>query len=155
MCLSNTQGDEEGRPVALRSFVLHEVQALHGGCVLWAGQDRTAIVQVIEPGLWERRYKIKLNEEQWTEIERLVGAHRFLTLEMPQRNGIPDEALAIIAVTTRDGETAKSQKWANDKHPDFDPIHDYLRGLCRAEGDLIREGPFSWDWRPQAFECPW
>ena len=50
---------------------------------------------------------------------------------------------------------AKAGKWANDRNPDFDALYSYLRGLCHSEGELIREGPFDWEWRPDGFEKLW
>jgi hypothetical protein len=152
---------QPGPPVPLKSFTLHNVQGLFGGQAIWAAEDRTAFVQVVGPspagqsGLWERRYKTKLTAEQWAEVERLVGAHHLLTAKVPERPGVPDEALPIIVVVPRAGATVKVRKWANDKAPDFDPVYSYLLGLCRAEGEPVREGAFEWEWRPDGFEQPW
>jgi len=160
--LAGCQGERQpGPPVPLKSFVLHDVQGLGGGHAIWAAEDRTALVQVVgEPpagqrGLWEKRYKIKLTAEQWAEVERLVGAHHLLTAKVPERSGVPDEAHSIIVVVTRSGATVKVRKWANDKHPDFDPVYAYLLGLCRSEAELVREGKFDWGWRPDGFAVPW
>jgi hypothetical protein len=130
---------------------------------LWAGEDGAAVVQVVrvpppgQPGLWEKRYHLTLTGEQRAEIERLVGAHHFLTLKVPERYGEPDEARPTIAVVTREGATAKAAKWDGDKHPDFDPLYEYLLGLCRVaeSGKAVHEGNFDWDWRPQGFDRPW
>jgi hypothetical protein len=156
------EGDRQpGPPVSLKSIVLHDVQGLFGGHALWATNDRTAIVQVVghplagQSDLWEKRYKARLTAEQWTEVERLVGAHHFLTIKLPDRQGIPDEAHPIIAVVPKSGTTAKTRKWANDKHADFDAVYSYLLVLCRAEGELVYEGAFDWEWRPEGFEQPW
>jgi hypothetical protein len=153
--------EQPGPPVPPKSFVLHDVQGLWGGYALWASEDRTAFVQVVDPPpakhseLWEKRYKVKLTAEQWAEVERLVGAYHFLTLQVSERPGVPDEAHPIIVVVTKAGVTTKAQKWANDKHADFDPVYSYLLGLCRADGMLVREGSFEWEWRPEGFEQPW
>ena len=154
---------EPTTPVPLRSFVLHDVQGLSGGHALWARADGTAVVQVVTPappgqsGLWEKRYNATLTPDQRAEVERLVGAHHFLTLAMKDRPGVPDEAHPIIAVVTKGGETAKKRKWANDKHPDFDRLYDYLLGLCQrvVDGQMVREGVYDWEWRPDGFDRPW
>ena len=65
---------------------------------------------------------------------------------------MPDEAHPLIAVATKAGATAKAWKWARDQHPDFDPVYGYLLGLCHQEGELVREGVFEGDWRPDGFE---
>ena len=160
--LAGCEGEREpGQPVPLKSFVLHDVEGMFGGHTIWAAEDRTAFIQVVGPpptgrsGLSEKRYKIKLTAEQWAEVERLVGAHHLLTAKMAGRPGVPDEAHPVIVVVTRAGATAKVRKWANDKHPDFDPVYAYLLRLCRAKGELVREGAFEWEWRPDGFEQPW
>jgi hypothetical protein len=154
-------GRQPGPPVALKSFVLHDVQGLHGGQAIWAAEDGTAFIQSVEvppagqAGLWEKRYKAKVTPKQWAEVERLVGAHGLLSVKMPERPGIPDEAHPIIVLVTRTGTTVKVRKRGDDKHPDFDPVYAYLLGLCRAGGELVHEGAFDWDWRPEGFERPW
>jgi hypothetical protein len=133
---------------------------LFGGRALWVAEDRTAIIQVVGPapegqsGLWEKRYKCKLSAEQWAEVERLAGAHHLLTFKEPQRPGIPDEAHPIIVLVTQTGVTAKARKWGSDKHPDFDPVYNYLLGLCRVEGEFVRQGAFDGQWRPNGFTAP-
>ena len=144
-------------PVRLRQFVLQDVQGLFGGQSIWAAEDRTAYVQRVghkqgERGLWETRYKLTLSPEQWAEVERLVGAHNLLNYKMRERPGVPDEARPMITLVTRAGTTTTAAKWANDKHPDFDPVYEYLLGLCRTDGQLLREGEYDWKWRPAGFE---
>jgi hypothetical protein len=160
--LAGCAGQQQaGPPVPLGAVVLYDVQGLFGGRALWASEGGTAFVQVVGPapagesGLWEKRYKTKLAGEQWAEAERLVGAHHFLTLGLPERPGVPDEACPVIAVVTKAGATAKARKWAGDKQPDFDALYGYLVTLCRPEGELVREGPFEGQWRPEGFEQPW
>lgn len=153
---------EPGSPVPLKAFALYEVQGLFGGRAIWATDDRKAFVQRAGPppkghsGLWEKRYEVKLTTEQWTEVERLVGAHNLLTARvLPERHGVPEETRPTIMVVTKAGITTKVRKWANDKHPDFDPVYAYLLDLCNAEGHLVREGEFESGWRPAGFEQPW
>jgi hypothetical protein len=127
-------------PVPLRAVVLHDVQGLWGGEALWARDDRTAVVQVVRPpkgdqaGLWERRYAVTLTDAQWAEVERLVGAHRFLSLHIKERTALPDTPHPLIWVQSKAGVTNKVMKWADDRHPDFDPVYEYLLGLCRGVG---------------------
>lgn len=147
----------------LRSVVLHDVQGLRGGRALWAGEGGAAVVQVVgkpPPGqdaLWERRYEVRLTADQWAEVGRLVEAHHFLTLKVPERRGIPDESHPVIAVVTKAGATARAMKWAGDEHPDFDPVYRYLLDLCRGAeaGKPVHEGKYDWEWRPEGFDSPW
>jgi hypothetical protein len=152
--------NQPGPPIPLRSFVLHDVQGWSGGQALWAADDRTAVVQVVAPApeksvLWEKRYKFKLTEEEWAEVERLAGAHHFLNLKVPARPIIPDETHPIIVVVTKDGTTAKVGKLGGDKHPGFDPLYKYLFSLCRRDSKIVHEAAFDWGWRPEGFPVPW
>ncbi len=150
-----------GPPVPLKSFVLYDVQGMTGDDALWVGEDRVAIVQVVgdgpagQPGLWEKRYKAAISPEKWAEVERLVGAHHLLSVEPPSRPAGPDETHPLIQVVMKDGRTGRVHKWGGDKHADFDPVYDYLLGLCRTKGELVREGGFDWNWRPEGFEPLW
>jgi hypothetical protein len=132
--------------VPLRAFGFECVQALWGGCALWARDDRSVIIQIVEPVLWEKRYRGHISDAQWAEVERLIGAHHFLGFRSPDRNGLPDEARAVIFLVTRAGEAASAARWAGDAHPDFCPVYTYLRGLCRPEGVLVRQGPYERLW---------
>jgi hypothetical protein len=158
-CKSERQ--KVGPPVSLKTILLHDVQGLFGGCALWVGEDRTAFIQVVDrpptgaSGVWEKRYKKKLTDDHWAAIERLVGAHNLLTVKMPERLGVPDEARPIIIFLTRSGTTVKLRKWINDKHPDFDPVYTYLLGICQDQGELLQEGQYMWEWCPTGFEQPW
>ncbi len=150
-------------PVALRSFVLHDVQGMHGGFALWVAEDGSATVQVVgesppgQVGLWEKRLQTKVTPEERAEFERLVAKYDFFRLKVKERSGIPDEGHPIIVVVTKDGATTRATKRANDKHPDFDPLYEYLRGICvRAGGTKpVWEGVYDWNWRPAGFEQPW
>jgi hypothetical protein len=154
---------QPGPPVPVRSVVLHDVQGLWGGHALWAREDGAAVLQVVgeapqgRSGLWEKRYHLKLTRDQLAEVERLVGAHHFLVLRIKERHGVPDESHPVIAIVTKDGATAKAMTWAGDKHPDFDPLYDYLLGVCRGAdmGQPVHEGAYDWEWRPEGFDRPW
>jgi hypothetical protein len=145
------------------SFVLHDIQGLWGGRAIWAASDGSATVQVVgkppagQSGMWEKRFKIQVTAEQQAEIARLVGAHDFLHLRIKERPGIPDESHPLIVVVTKEGITAKVWKWASDKHPDFDPLYEYLLAICQSvQGQqLEREGAFDWEWRPPGFDRLW
>ena len=140
---SPDRGRPPGPPAPLRAFGLRCVQGLWGGCALWAAEDCTAVVQVVDRGMWEKRYRTRITHEQWAEVERLVGAHHFLAFKARERNGLPDEARPVIFLVTAEGESASASQWEGDAHPDFDPVYAYLRALCREDGELVREGPYE------------
>ncbi len=147
-------------PLLLRSFVLHDVQGLYGGQVLWA-KDQETVVQVVTnsppdsgSSLWERRYQVQLTPDRWQEVERLADAHHFLALPSSSRPGLPDEGRPCITLVTNTGATIIVQRWAGDHHPDFDALHRHLLGLCCqvAKEKIVHEGPYDWIWRPAGFD---
>jgi len=146
--------------LALRSFALNDIHALYGGRALWALEDHSGIIVVVtrsegaHRGFWEKRYRIALSEEQWTDIEKLAARHSFFDLLVGERLGLPDEGRPIIEMTATDGRSARVQKWAGTKHPGFEPIYRRLWELCRLDGELICEQPFVWDWRPAGYVSP-
>jgi len=149
-----------GPPVPLQSFVFYEWSPF-GGRAVWAKDDRSATIQLFGPppagrsGLWERRYRSALANDQWSEVERLVGLHNILTLRSPSRNPVPDEAHVFVVVITKAGENAKVSTWAGTKHPQFVPVYEYLSGLCRSDGELEFEGSYEAGGRPAGFTAPW
>jgi len=147
-------------PVRIKSFVFYELSPL-GGRAVWAQDDRSATIQVFGPppkdrsGLWERRFRSVLTEDQWAEVERLVGEHNFLALRLSGRTPIPDEAHLFVVVVTQAGHSMKVDTWAGKRHPQFDPIHEYLGGLCQAHGESVYEGGYEPEWCPPGFTAPW
>jgi hypothetical protein len=147
-----------GPPLPLKEIVLNDIHGLHGGERVWIGADRTAIVQVVDRERKEKRYRLKIGAAQWTEIERLVGAHDFLNLkEGPFRTGVPDEPAHTIRLVTKEGQRAKAFKWERDQRPRFDPLAGVLFGIARtSEGrELIQEGDYDYAWTPDGFEKLW
>jgi hypothetical protein len=146
-----------GSPVPLQSFALSEIHGRYGGPALWVAEDRTAFVQIVgrAPGdsieLREKRYRKKLSAEQWSDVERIVGANHFLSLNPRARTGLPGESGSVIRVLTQAGSAAEILKWDRDQNADFNAVRNSLvtlLNLTRAEGELIYEGPFNWEWRP-------
>lgn len=130
-------------PLPLRSFGFEAVHGLWGGQALWATSDRSGVIQIVAPDQWEKRYRIRLSEAEWAEVERLAGFHRLLTLPSSERCGVPDETRVTLFAVTQSGQSARASRWANDAHPDFDAVYAYLVGLCRSEGEPVREGPYE------------
>jgi hypothetical protein len=148
-------------PVPLAEVVLHDVQPLHGGQDLWVGADGAAFAQVVgppkrpeAPGLWASRYRLRLTPAQVCELERLVGAHDFFHVRTAGRPGIPDEPRPLIYVRSKADAAAAAMKWAGDRHPDFDPVYEYLLGLLDGEKEEIGEGAYDGGWRPDGFPSP-
>lgn len=150
-----------GQPVPLKSFAFSQDHGRYGGTAsLWGAEDRTAFAQLVErtPGaaieLREKRYRKKLSDEQWADVERVVGANHFLSLDPLARTGLPGESGSVVWLLTQAGSAAKILKWDQDHNADFNAVRNQLvplLNLTRAEGELIYEGPFDWDWRPDHY----
>jgi hypothetical protein len=153
------QAHHPGPPVPLRTIVLRDVQGYWGGQNVWLSADGMAVVQVVgspppgKSGLWEKRYRLQLDDQYMAALERLVGEHDFLNLKIPERRGKPDEAHPIIVVVTKDGRTAETMKMGSDKNADFDALYDVLLQGCQscAGQQPESEGPFDWEWHPEGF----
>jgi len=145
--------------VPLLECALLDVQGLWGGRNLWIREDGSAVLQVVTPpppgksGLWEKRYEFKVDRERWSCFETLVGLHDFLDLKIRERPGVPDEARPTIRVVPKSGPAVEVCKWANDKEPRFDPLYQFLLGICRSgeTGKPAAEGAFDHAWRPPGF----
>lgn len=161
-CASSVRESAEaavsGPPVPLNWVVMHDIQGLWGGEAIWVKEDRTAIIQVVESGQKEKRYRARVRDAAWTELERLIGAHDFLHLQISPRRVEPDEAHPLVALVTKDGTRARVGKLGNDSHPRFDALYGHLREMCRAtEGarELIHEGEYDWSWCPDGYDKLW
>jgi hypothetical protein len=149
-------------PVPIEAAILLDVEGMHGGRNLWLASDGTAVVQVVGHvtqavgGLPEKCYRVRFGKAAVTEVERLVGAHRFLDLNLTLRVGPPGGGHPEIAVLTKAGGRGASIKREDDKHPDFDPLYAHLLLLAqKLDGaELIHEGAFDWDWHPDGFPSP-
>lgn len=145
-------------PVPIKSVILLDVEGMQGGRNLWLSSDGTAIVQVVghltgAGGLPEKRYRVRFDKTAATEAERLVGAHRFLDLNLRLRVGEPGGGHPRITVLTKAGGRSTSIKREHDREPDFDPLYWHLLNLAhQLDGaDLIHESVFDWDWHPDGF----
>ena len=133
---------------------LRDVQGLTGGRDIWFYADGRLIVQIVEPGnggLVAKRYQTELPSDAFTLVKALCEAHHFLELNIPLRNGVPDEARPTITVWTASGQTHSVAKWGNDRHADFDAIYEQLLTLVgRAQAERPEfEGPYDWKWTPE------
>lgn len=142
----------------LDRVVLLDVQGLWGGRDLWISGDGKAVCRFVGPpaegqtGTQETRYTFTLPEKQLTQLLALVNKHRFFSIKIEDRSGVPDEARPSIFITSG-SMTHAVGKWFNDKHEDFDPIYQHLRSIADLgkKEKATHQDVFDWDWKPDGF----
>lgn len=128
-----------------------------GGQQLFVLSNGVAFARVEHPpsksesGMQKRRFRIQLQRADLVQLHDLLITHRFFTLSIKDRAGIPDERRTILKVRLSDGQRREVAKWAVDKHEDFDPIYEHLIGIVRRAEKTkpIYSGPADDRWKPE------
>lgn len=129
---------------------LHDVHGLWGGTAVYVEGSGRCAVESVDRGQHERRFTLKLDPQEVTDLLRLCIASDLVGLRIKDRPGVPDEARPTIVLLEPSGRAHAVAKWSNDKVPGFDRVYAALRGLEKKTADQKPEfeGPFAWDWRP-------
>jgi hypothetical protein len=148
-CGAPSQVPAQDTPLEL--VVLRDVHPLWGGRNVYLMGDGALYVQLVEKGQQETRYALRLAPAKVAELEDLLREHRFTRIETEDRPGQPDEARPVIEVRWQSGESKTVAKWANDVHPNFDAIYDWLIELAESVTDQtpVYVGPYKGDWQPE------
>lgn len=140
---------------AVSQIVLLDVQALFGGQnVFIAGDGTVTLVTVRKPtGDRQTRYVLHLTTAKFKTIQDVIANHDFFAIEIRERPASADEARPSLRVRLSSGADRTVQKWANDKHGDFDALYNRLLALVeQAERTKpVYEGPRDDSWRPAGF----
>jgi hypothetical protein len=136
-------GDETQRAAA--SIELYDVQGLWGGQRIYVEGGKRAVVQLIQPGMLERRYEFTPGEDVIKRLLELMVENDFLTIKPGERLGKPDEARPRITLVNAEGNKWAVAKWARVQDERFDAI---LQGLLRLEEltktlDPVYSGPYK------------
>ncbi|NOX62695.1 MAG: hypothetical protein GXP42_12230 [Chloroflexi bacterium] len=115
---------------AFDKVILRDVTVLKGGRVVELQSDGAVEVVIVAPGGKETRYASRVSADKVAELARLLDEHRFTEIEIAFRAPVPDEARPEIEVVWSSGERTVVAKWANDVHPDFDAIYEWLLRLA-------------------------
>ncbi len=122
------------------SLELHDVQPLFGGVIVrlpgWTHSQ--AYVSRIAPDGTETKYRLPL---KWTEGEkekiiRLCVEHDFLTMQLEERPGIPDEARPSLTLRNSKRESHTVAKWAGVADARFEAIYQALLALAKRTETL-------------------
>jgi len=143
------------------SIMVLDVQGLGGGKALFLKKNGTTIVQVVTPpktpypegGLTERRFQFALGMDEIAKAIDLLREHDFLGIKIKDHPGGVDEARPNIIVRFSTGEVKLVAKWANDVHPQFDPIYWGLLRITDRTLSMkpIKTGRYDERWLPEGF----
>lgn len=100
------------------------------------------------------KYKSRLSKDKLEEIEELIEKHDFFNIITSDRPGIPDESHPQLTIKLKSGEEKTIRKWANDSHPDFDALYDWIN-LLISQIKQVQEpyyaGDYDITWKPEGF----
>lgn len=134
-------------------LTLRDVQGLWGGRNVFLLGSGVAHVQIVNAAIWEQRFELRLSPEEVRRLFALVVEQDFVTIQIPVRMGIPDEAEPTMTLIGAGGKSHTVRKWAGQKDARFDAIYAELRGIAeRARGLApVYQGPFDGRWAPEGF----
>jgi hypothetical protein len=145
--------------IAFDQIVLLDVEGRSGGRDLWIDKDGLLICHHVKhahdskgPGLDVSHHLFALSEDQQSELATLLGEQDFFNIQTHKRYGIPGEVYVLIYVQAGD-ETRTVGKWESEKHPQFDPIYEYLLELTETarQTPAFLQNKRYWDWHPEGF----
>ena len=113
-------------------IALIDVQGLWGGRNIFILGSGKIFVQVVyrEPKksgslspLLEKRYVLSLADDEIRKLINVFIENDFITINLKDRPGIPDEAMPTIILVNGKGQMYKISKWESDKDIRFDTIY--------------------------------
>ena len=110
-------------------ITLDDVQGLFGGTAVVVDGSGECVIRIVDRGLQEKRFKVKLSAEETAALRTAMIDADFVSIKIKDRPGVPDEARPTITVRNADGKEETRAKWANDKVPGFDTVYRALRDL--------------------------
>jgi hypothetical protein len=131
---------------------LSDVQGLWGGRRIQAAGSGQVIVQLVQPGMIERRYQFALDAGEWKRLLDLLVEKDFLTIRPIERPGIPDESRPCITLVNAQGNQWAVAKWAGVKEERFHSVYAALRSLETFTPHLepVYSGPYAHEPKPKA-----
>ncbi len=136
-------GDEQQWPDT--HIALCDVQGLWGGRKITAAGSGQVVVQIVERGMFERRYAFAIDRAGWQRLLNVFLQYDFVTIQPADRPGIPDEARPTITLTNAAGEARTVAKWAGVADDRFEAIYAALIQLETSTQHMepISSGPFT------------
>ncbi len=126
---------------------LEDVQGLWGGRIIRIEGGGKATVRLIQTGMIERRYDLRLARDEIKRLVEIFIANDFTAIRPMERPGIPDEARPKIRLTNSAGAQREVSKWAGVKDERFSAVYSTLIQLEAKTTILepVYTGPFAWD----------
>jgi hypothetical protein len=124
---------------------LYDIHGLWGGRRIHVAGSGQVVMQLVQPGMIERRYQFKLDAAEWKQLLVFLVENDFLTVQPIGRLGVPDEARPSITLVNAKGEQLVVAKWAGVNEPRFDAIYSALRRLETFTTQLkpVYSGPYQ------------
>ncbi len=121
------------KSLSFKTLTLHDIQPLFGGQDVRLQANGEVRVHIVTPREKARsnKYRLTIEAEKLKEIDNLLTEVEFEEIETQDRPGEPDEARPKITVHYPSGEKVEKEKWANDEHPRFDKIYNWLIQLAK------------------------
>lgn len=121
---------------ARATLALNDIQGLWGGRAVTVTGAGGVRVEQRGPVLRNGHFTGQLSEGETRALYQLVVEQDFLTITVPFRPGIPDEAHPQLTLTNARGETHTVGKWARQAEARFDAVCAALNALAsRVAGD--------------------
>ncbi len=136
-------GDETHWPAV--SIELFDVQGLWGGRRIRVRDGGQMTVQIVQPGMIEQRYELRLSPFDFRQLLSTLIENDFVTLHPAERPGIPDEARPTITVINAAGDKWTVAKWAGVEDARFGAIYaEFLRIEALTQSlEPVYHGPFE------------
>ncbi|MCP4362515.1 MAG: hypothetical protein GY796_31300 [Chloroflexi bacterium] len=112
-----------------KQLILDDVQALLGGWRIVIGGDGTAVIEKVAAGgrVTKSEQRVDINR-----FHQLLVEIDFMTIVIPDRAGVADEARPVITVVNGNCRSHTVAKWDNDTHARFDAIYEALLALLNV-----------------------
>lgn len=121
------------------------MHGLWGGHIISVAGDGSALIRLIDPGQYERRYMAEIGQAAAHALLRRCIGHDLLAIDLPERaNVVPDEAQSSIQLAAGRRSFSVST-WANDpRHAGLEEIVGALLALRQRTQGLAPayEGPY-------------
>lgn len=114
---------------------LSDVQAMYGGMTVKINGDGTTTMSIYKPANQNgyrfkvEDYRFQINTLDFDDMVQRFIDNDFLSIEIQNRAGIPDETKVIISVTNASGQKFSISKWHDIRNKWFDRLYDSLSML--------------------------
>jgi hypothetical protein len=113
------------------TIALNDIQGLWGGRAVTVTGTGGVSVEQRGPVLRSGHFTARLSESETRALLQLFVEQDFLTIAIPPRPGLPDEAHPQIALTNARGAAHAVGKWARQAEARFDALYVALNALAR------------------------